>query len=360
MQRLNALLAALKTWVEAHALPVGVAGLVSVLAGGGIGIAALAGGGEAPSETTVAVPPAVVSSTTVQPSEEPDSTTATTAPPAGAGPTYLAVKVDNAPDARPQIGLDDAALVIETPVEGGFTRFLAFYQVGSYPRVVGPVRSLRPVDAALLAPFTSVVVASGGQPFVVGAVEGVGVATAGIDTAPGFQILERPDPYNLFVDLAQIEGAFPPAPADSPGFPAGELPEGESAEAITIPYDSEVRWEFAEGVYSRSEAGEPFEVFDDPANDTPARLTTDTVVVLVAAQRPAGYQDSNDVDVPTFDVVGSGRLLVFNGGRVVEGTWLRSAVEDPYRFFAVDGSEIGLPAGRTFVSVVGRELEIGF
>src|SRR5947199_5112662 len=40
----------------------------------------------------------------------------------------LAVKIDNVDDARPQIGLDRADVVVEETVEGGLTRLFAVFQ----------------------------------------------------------------------------------------------------------------------------------------------------------------------------------------------------------------------------------------
>ncbi len=58
-------------------------------------------------------------------------------------PTRLfAVAIDNGPNAEPQSGLNDAELLIEVPVEGGITRFLAFFY-HEMPEKIGPVRSAR-------------------------------------------------------------------------------------------------------------------------------------------------------------------------------------------------------------------------
>ena len=93
---------------------------------------------------------------------------------------FLAIKVDNAPGARPQVGIGSTTLLIEMPVEGGLTRFLAIY-----PRdgsgVVGPVRSLRPVDVDLLPPLAVHVVSTGGQPFILEAVALAVFSTSGLE-----------------------------------------------------------------------------------------------------------------------------------------------------------------------------------
>ena len=60
----------------------------------------------------------------------------------------IAFKVDNNLNARPQSGLQEADTVMEILVEGGMTRFLAFFmdKASSY---VGPIRSARPTDPTL-------------------------------------------------------------------------------------------------------------------------------------------------------------------------------------------------------------------
>ncbi len=54
-----------------------------------------------------------------------------------------AVSIDNQVDARPAAGINQAAFVYEAPVEGGITRFLAFFERGAQAPTIGPVRSAR-------------------------------------------------------------------------------------------------------------------------------------------------------------------------------------------------------------------------
>ena len=63
----------------------------------------------------------------------------------------LALKIDNAPTALPQQGLQDADIVFEELVEGGLTGFLAFSL--SKFRVGWSYRSGRSTDIPLLMPF---------------------------------------------------------------------------------------------------------------------------------------------------------------------------------------------------------------
>lgn len=58
----------------------------------------------------------------------------------------IAVVIDNVGDAKPQTGLNDAAIVYEVTVEGGLTRLLAIFKdIDDVEKTIGPVRSARPV-----------------------------------------------------------------------------------------------------------------------------------------------------------------------------------------------------------------------
>ncbi|HEX9313922.1 MAG TPA: DUF3048 domain-containing protein, partial [Actinomycetota bacterium] len=61
----------------------------------------------------------------------------------------LAIKVENAPESRPSVGLDAADVIYEEPVEGGITRFVVVYQCHDAARVE-PVRSVRQADPYLV------------------------------------------------------------------------------------------------------------------------------------------------------------------------------------------------------------------
>ncbi|MDQ3878550.1 MAG: DUF3048 domain-containing protein, partial [Actinomycetota bacterium] len=70
----------------------------------------------------------------------------------------VAVKVENDPAAYPLSGLDKADMVVEEPVEGGMTRFVAFFHCND-AEMVGPIRSARDTDPSIVEPITSLVAA---------------------------------------------------------------------------------------------------------------------------------------------------------------------------------------------------------
>lgn len=354
-------------WLRTHAWGVAVASLGMLLVVLVVALVAVLGGGDGSTETTLAVPASTTTAAepaptvpTIPAGTEPPASPGSTLPPSDLPPLVVAVKIDNAPAARPQVGIGDADLLIETMVEGGLTRFTALYPAENLPDLVGPVRSLRPVDADLLALFRPVVVSTGGQPFVTGAVRAAGARLATPRDSAAFQRLERPSPHDLFATPAlALEEQGTPQAGPLP-WVTGTWPGGEAGESATIPFsaDNTVEWRFEGGRYLRYEEGAPVSLFQD-AGGTRVPFERDVLVLMLVARHSAGYTDGNGVDVPTFDVIGSGRVLIFFDGEKIEGTWTRSAQVDPYLFADADGNPLPIPTGRVYLGVVPRELNVG-
>ncbi|MGD2060275.1 MAG: DUF3048 domain-containing protein [Acidimicrobiia bacterium] len=283
--------------------------------------------------------------------EDDGSGSTTTLPEVPEGVT--AVVVDNFPGVGYQIGLNAADLIIETPVEGGLSRFTALYSE-ELPPLIGPVRSLRPVSADLLAPFDPVVFTTGGQQFVLGSVAATGASIITPEDSIAFQSLERPQPHHIFVspETEAHLGAALAVPWE-----VGEWQGGDPATEITLSLAGGITWRFEDGVYVRYQDGEPQEVLADVDGESEP-LTRETIIVLVANQKSAGYTDSAGADVPTFDVVGGGDLYMLHGGEYVSGTWARLSQADGYTFLDEAGDSVRTPAGGVYLVVEPLDGEI--
>lgn len=251
-------------------------------------------------------------------------------------------------------------MIFEMPVEGGLTRFTAIF-LGNRPGAVGPVRSMRPVDADLLAAFRPVLVSTGGQRFVRREVVAAGIVEITTDSDPDlFRVLERPPPNNLVASIPRVGEIATGGPPRTAPFPfGGSGTEGEEARSVRIPFSSitDVTWTWDSGRYVRTLNRQPSEVLPSEGAN-PESFTADTILVLQVAQRSAGYTDVAGADVPTFDVIGFGRFFMFDGGRFVEGEWRRSSQQEGYRLIGLDGDSIRLPGGRLFVEIVPRSVPI--
>jgi hypothetical protein len=339
---------------------------------GGSGQAGTTTSTEAPttSSTPTTSPPTTVSTSTTTTTS---STTTTTLPAGPPSPLnglpvadesllvrrVIAVKVDNHPDARPQSGLQEADAVIEIIVEGGFTRLIAlFHQSDS--GYVGPVRSVRPTDSAMLAPLGAPLTISGGQTWIQALANSRGIPLIGEGAAGLFRMPHRNAPHNLYADTWDLR-----ATADARGYDDdinGPLyaiaewePPTETADTITLDWalGHTVTWAYEDGHYLRFEGTRAHEWVDGAG--VGGQLAFDVLVVIEGhqylAQPPPGGRSS----VPAIETVGSGRLLIFAEGLVLEGTWERGAVDEPFRFFDAGGNPALVPPGVPWISVFPQE-----
>ena len=292
--------------------------------------------------------------------------------------TVLIAKIDNTSNARPQIGLDKADMVIEVLVEGGVPRLLAFYQ-SDYPVEIGPVRSVREVDPKLVAPFGSLMAYSGGQDPVVVAMRqmtgDVGHPTMG--STAYFREPSRPGTYDLILRTADVLGLESPEAPSSNWLTFGEVPGKEDhislALSVTVSQSSahtlNYRYSESDGGYLRF-IGEtahrvlgPDETYANrstAADGANPQLVATNVIVVFVPVIDTGRRDVAGSMVPDYDVFGSGVVVVFRDGVALEGRWERSVVTDFFKFVDPDGNEIPLAPGSTWVQLTPLERSLNW
>jgi hypothetical protein len=147
----------------------------------------------------------------------------TTAVPAGVAPLTglpgdpakvdrpaLIVKIDNAPKARPQAGINKADVVVEEMVEGGITRLASVFQ--STDSTVEPVRSARSTDIAFASALHKPLFAySGANPTFLSLVRSAPLVDVGVDkfSSAYHRDASRPMPYNLVSSTTALYGGAP-------------------------------------------------------------------------------------------------------------------------------------------------------
>jgi hypothetical protein len=257
----------------------------------------------------------------------------------------LAVKVDNSSSSAPQVGLGSADMVVEELVEGGITRLAVFFH-SRVPADVGPVRSMRATDIGIVQPLGATLVASGGAPQTAARVRSAGIKTFTEGGTGYYRESGRSAPYNLFMRLDQLARTVRAKATPEPYLPfseRGSLPKGKPARALTASFSgsSSSTFEFRQGGYVNTDT---FAGAED-------QFVPRTVLVLRAPVGDAGYTDPAGNPVPETKFTGKGPAMVFHGGRVVRGTWVKNGLDAPVRL-EQDGKALKLPAGKVWIELV--------
>ncbi|WP_246095954.1 DUF3048 domain-containing protein [Streptomyces botrytidirepellens] len=267
----------------------------------------------------------------------------------------LAVKIDNASQARPQTGLGAADIVYVEQVEGGLSRMLAVFS-SRLPAEVGPVRSARESDLDLLRQFGRPALAySGVQSRLRSTVEAAPLYPLPPATAPRAYVrgTEHPAPHNLYV---RPETALRLAPhasdASDIGFRFGAAPPGGEPKTR-----QSVRYPSAGFTFTWSAADKRWLVAMDgsPARTTDGgRLGAATVVVQHTTVRPSRFHDVLGSVTPFTETVGSGKAVVLRDGKAYETRWSRPGAGGGTTFTTTDGDRMTFAPGPVWVVFTAR------
>ncbi len=269
----------------------------------------------------------------------------------------VGVKVENSPAAYPLSGVERAELVYEELVEGGITRFMAFYHCTDAAKV-GPVRSARIVDPAIMKPITRILAGAGGNAIVERALKRERIITIDEDAA-GDAMRRIPRrglafEHTLFANTSKIRRLGIERfhrPPRTTLFKFGALQEeGRNAKSITIRFSSGnvVVYRWARGQWQRFQERRPLKV------EGGKQVAVDNVLIeqhrVALSRRIVDVTGNPSIEIE--DVVGSGRAVLFRDGRAIPGRWERKSVSSRVRFVAASGQEMVLKPGTTWIELV--------
>lgn len=273
----------------------------------------------------------------------------------------LAVKIDNAPSALPQAGINDADVVFEELVEGGLTRLLAIFHSQDSDEV-GPVRSARSTDIPILATLVQPLFAwSGANAAFAELVRNSNVVDVGVEAAFDAYVArdDRPQPSHLFSTTEALYAA-----ADGQGVAPRQMfryrtdetlpPSAREIDGITIDYGATTvtfTWDDAVGGWLRTQNGEPH-LDSDGEQVAPAN-----VVVRFVAYIDSGSVDGNGNPVPEAQLQGLGDAWFLVDGHLIQGQWDQRARALPAQYLAQNGTFAQLDPGDTWVVLPDQAVE---
>lgn len=263
------------------------------------------------------------------------------------GRPALALKVDNAPPALPQAGINAADVVLEIKVEGGISRLMPVFH-STDAGEVGPVRSARFSDPDLLALF--------GKPLFgwSGANDKVHEA---VDHTPWIvnvnwerfigdyrRVSGRRSPHNVMTSTAKLFArAQAGQPAPTPIFqylaPGEANPGAQPAAGSTQNFGatpSQWVWDGGSGRYLRWQYGR--------RHGTDQGQAWATNVVILGTTYSRGHS-------PIANSLGIGPATVLTGGTVQNGVWGRPDRTQPYQLLDAANQPIKLTPGRTWIEL---------
>ena len=281
----------------------------------------------------------------------------------------FAVMINNAPEARPQSGLNKADIVMEVVDEGGITRLIGVFSSNSAD-TIGPIRSARQYYAELARMFDPIYVFWGTYPegykliqnmdmdVLTPLGDGTGASSIIANISEGkdaWRDSSRVAPNNAYSSTEKLAAA-----AENNGYSlqGGQSPlnfkldatddKKGSTGSIKIDFSveafaSDFKYDKSSNKYLKSTGGKPS--IDRESNE---QLSFNNVIALVTDIANSGDSAGHMVVRTT----GSGKAFFFFDGNVVEGTWERQSVTDPTQFKDSAGNNVLFNRGSTYIGMV--------
>src|SRR3989338_1778631 len=287
----------------------------------------------------------------------------------------VAVMIENLITVRPQAGLSKEAVVYESLVEGGITRFLALFdpQIENIPKI-GPVRSVRPYYVEWAQEYGkggALLAHAGGSPEALQMIDSDHINDLNQirGSAPYFwREKGTPAPHNLFTSSELLQRAlhdrnFWDAVPEYVTWNFQDSSEKkqntdtQNAKKITINYSSgisyQVEYQFDETTkeYLRFNASRPHM---DRNNNQQIRAKN---VIIITIPKILAVGEKGRL---TLDIHGEGKVSVARDGEVIIGTWKKENREDRMKFLTAEKKDIDLRRGATWIQIVPEDRSVTF
>jgi hypothetical protein len=277
----------------------------------------------------------------------------------------VSCKVDNAPAGRPQFNLNKADIVHVQMVEGGLTRLLVTWHSQPVDKV-GPVRSVRPMDADIAAAFGGIFCYSGGVDMFIALLQDTSLYLADENTQQSVKpnsfsrTPERNAPHNMVVDMGLLQSQHEDLAApqsifnyaafldETQAYEPSSASSGKATTDLTIEYPEATSYWKGDGSGNllRDQDGKPH--MDGVSEE---QVSAKNVVVLEVQIDRTTYVDARYGPIPKTIMVGSGKVWVFVDGKHIEGTWSKATQTSPIELLDSTGAVIKLAPGNTWVEL---------
>lgn len=277
----------------------------------------------------------------------------------------VSCKVDNAPAGRPQFNLNKTDIVHVQMVEGGLTRLVATWHSQPVDKV-GPVRSVRPMDADIAAAFGGIFCYSGGVDMFIALLQDTSLYLADENTQQSVKpnsfsrTPERFAPHNMVVDMGLLQSQHDDLAApqsifnyaafmdETQDYEPASASTGTAFTDLTVEYPDATSYWAGDGSGNllRTQDGQPHM---DGVSEEQVRARN--VVVLEVQIDNTSFVDARYGPIPKTIIIASGKAWVFIDGTYVEGTWTKVSQTSPIELLDSTGAVIKLAPGNTWVEL---------
>lgn len=268
--------------------------------------------------------------------------------------------IENSKDARPQSGLSEADIIYETMAEGGIPRFLAVFYENS-PKVIGPVRSVRPYFIDLSREHDLPFAHCGGSTEALATISSddslnsINEISTG---APFWRDNARKAPHNLYTSAENvrnfiISNNYQYSKESHFDFLDNALLDSNNyASNLSMDLSNyyKTSYKYINGFYEKYMDGK---LATD--KNTGEALKFKNIVVQITDM--SLQSDNTHIDI---DLVGEGPGYILTNGKIEKINWSKDNVNSKTKLLTEDGAPLKLSRGNTIWHIVDKNSNLNF
>lgn len=281
----------------------------------------------------------------------------------------VAIVIDNVGEAKPQTGLNDAAIVYEITVEGGLTRLLAIFKdIKDKEETIGPVRSARPVFIDYVLENDSIFTHFGYSPRAEEDISKLKINNVNglVADSAFWRTKEKSAPHNALTNIKRIYEY-----SEQKGYKLTsdersvlkyvvdevELENGQTASTVNIPYTSShkvsYKYNAEKKLYERNVNGKVEKDWLSKEN-----RTTKNIIITFAhnytTNEEGGYGRQE------IENIGNLKGYYITNGKIVEIICSKSSRSGKTIYKDKNGKEIDVNDGNTYIQIVPIDTKVTF
>ncbi len=282
----------------------------------------------------------------------------------------IGVMINNIKASLPQRGIAKADLYYEAVAEGGITRILAlFSDIDTIPDL-GSLRSARHYYLSLAMGHNAIYCHFGGSAYALNYIKDNNINTVNfISTSASYRDPDRVGKYayehTAFTDGERLKKAISKRNIETDAkvnnaFKFGDNSEilagGNVATNILVPFSGSTKatytYDAESGLYKKGQFGTDH--IDAATGET---LAVKNVIVLQTTVGSLANADKNGR--LEFDL-SSGTGYYACDGKIVHITWKKGGYSDAMKYYTLDGKELVVTPGKTYVSILSKNATITY
>ena len=286
----------------------------------------------------------------------------------------FAVIINNYPAAmKAQTGFNDAYMIYEFPIEGGYSRSLALFKDKNTSQI-GTVRSVRQYHPYYAVEHDAILVHWGANHPGYDAISSVGINN--IDELSNSGPFFRKNPYKLatehtgytslsklksFVESKKIRSTtdtLPPLNYSNENIDLSQMNDSKKAKTIELNYSGSYKLKYTYNSetkrYERYYNGKKhIDYISDSVFDT-----KNIIIEFVKIGKVSDYKDKAGTNYLDMTVTGSGDGWYITNGYAKKIKWTKKTKTDKTVYSYTDGTEVNINDGNTYVNFFNKSKSI--